>query len=102
MSTSTFATPSAPTPVAAPSAPAPLAAPSGAQRLSVLLYGGAAYLIGVAGLVGLIAHSLGIRVLPAGPFAHVSPAGAVAIDVGLLVLFALQHSIMARKWFKER
>ena len=27
---------------------------------------------------------------------------AVCIDLGLLALFALQHSIMARKWFKER
>ena len=27
---------------------------------------------------------------------------AVCIDVGLLTLFALQHSVMARKWFKER
>jgi protein-S-isoprenylcysteine O-methyltransferase Ste14 len=27
---------------------------------------------------------------------------AVCIDVGLLAIFALQHSIMARKWFKER
>jgi protein-S-isoprenylcysteine O-methyltransferase Ste14 len=27
---------------------------------------------------------------------------AVCIDIGLLTLFALQHSIMARKWFKER
>lgn len=27
---------------------------------------------------------------------------AVCIDVGLLALFVLQHSIMARKWFKER
>lgn len=27
---------------------------------------------------------------------------AVGVDVGLLTLFALQHSVMARKWFKER
>jgi protein-S-isoprenylcysteine O-methyltransferase Ste14 len=27
---------------------------------------------------------------------------ALGIDVGLLTLFALQHSVMARKWFKER
>ncbi|HEX5462229.1 MAG TPA: hypothetical protein VFX20_19845 [Steroidobacteraceae bacterium] len=29
-------------------------------------------------------------------------AAAVCIDLGLLGVFALQHSIMARRWFKER
>src|SRR4029450_6029485 len=27
---------------------------------------------------------------------------ALAIDVGLLTIFAVQHSVMARRWFKER
>lgn len=27
---------------------------------------------------------------------------ALAVDVGLLTLFATQHSVMARRWFKER
>ena len=29
-------------------------------------------------------------------------AKGIAIDAGLLALFAIQHSVMARKWFKER
>ena len=27
---------------------------------------------------------------------------ALAIDCGLLTVFAVQHSVMARRWFKER
>src|SRR5512145_3229872 len=31
-----------------------------------------------------------------------SPLTALAIDCGLLTVFAVQHSVMARRWFKER
>src|SRR5947209_5744098 len=34
--------------------------------------------------------------------AHGPLARGIAVDAGLLALFAIQHSIMARRWFKER
>jgi protein-S-isoprenylcysteine O-methyltransferase Ste14 len=73
------------------------------KRLTFLLYGVAAY----AAFVGTVLHAIGFvagvavprSVDSGGPVAPVTTA--VAVDVALLGLFALQHSVMARKGFKE-
>ena len=68
-----------------------------------LAYGVTAYLIFLAVfayLVGFVGDLLVPRSIDAGP---ASAAGtAVLVDVGLLTLFAVQHSVMARRGFKER
>ena len=73
-----------------------------ALRLGILTYGIAAYLVGVVALVVLILASLGILPFTGGPIHLASPAAAITFDVGLLALFGLQHSLMARPAFKER
>src|SRR5215471_16710898 len=73
------------------------------KRLMFFLYGCVCYLIFFGtflyaiGFIGNFAvpRTLdGIAAMPMGI--------AAAIDAALLALFALQHSIMARRWFKER
>jgi protein-S-isoprenylcysteine O-methyltransferase Ste14 len=73
------------------------------KRIGYFLYGCACYLvfvgsllyaIGFIGNVGVPQTLDGVPSMPVGKSA--------AIDVALLLLFALQHSIMARQWFKER
>lgn len=80
---------------------APISA-SSASRIGWLLYGLVCYLVFflsflyAAGFVGgfLTPTSLdGPRVIPLWQ--------AMAIDVALLLLFAVQHSVMARPWFKK-
>jgi methanethiol S-methyltransferase len=72
------------------------------KRIAFFAYGSLSYLI----FLGTFLYAIGFI----GNFglpttldgAARGPLGiAVAIDVGLLTLFAAQHSIMARKWFKE-
>lgn len=52
------------------------------------------YAIGFIGGFGVPTKLDGPRTMPL--------AAAIAIDAGLLTLFAVQHSVMARRWFKER
>ena len=73
------------------------------KRVAFFAYGVASYVVFLATFLYAIAFigNLGAPTALDGP-----PAGgvgrALAIDVGLLALFALQHSVMARKGFKQR
>jgi protein-S-isoprenylcysteine O-methyltransferase Ste14 len=72
------------------------------KRVLFFAYGVACYLVFLATLLYAIGFigSFGVpRTLDGAP---TKPLGrALAIDVGLLGLFAVQHSVMARRWFKE-
>jgi methanethiol S-methyltransferase len=72
------------------------------RRTLVLVYGAVAYLA----FVGVLAYTIGFLAgvgVPKG--VDDGPAGprwaAVVVDCGLLALFAAQHSVMARPWFKR-
>src|SRR5687768_11875909 len=72
------------------------------KRIAFFIYGTLSYLsflgtflyaIGFIGNFGVPTTLDGVPSEPLGV--------ALAIDVGLLGLFAVQHSVMARKWFKD-
>src|SRR5687767_5131443 len=72
------------------------------KRIAFFAYGSLSYLIFLGtflyafGFVGNLGVPTALDGAPSGPLGV-----AFAIDVALLALFAVQHSIMARKWFKE-
>jgi protein-S-isoprenylcysteine O-methyltransferase Ste14 len=72
------------------------------KRIAFFIYGTLSYLIFLGtflyamGFVGNFGVPATLDGAPSGPLGI-----ALAIDVGLLGLFAIQHSVMARKWFKE-
>jgi len=73
------------------------------KRLAFFAYGGFAYLVFLGTFLYAIAFVGGFGVptrLDGEPTAPLPVS--LAIDLGLLTLFAVQHSVMARRWFKER
>jgi methanethiol S-methyltransferase len=73
------------------------------KRLLFFTYGMASYLVFLATFLYAIAFVGGFLAptrLDGAP--TTSLIGAIAIDCALLTLFAVQHSVMARRWFKER
>ena len=72
-------------------------------RALSLAYGGLSYLIFLAVFlyaVGFVGDFAVPRTIDSGVSAGL--AEALLVDLGLLLLFAVQHSVMARDWFKER
>ena len=72
------------------------------KRTAFLIYGSLSYLIFLGTFLYAIGFIGNFGVPTTLDGAPVKPlAVAFLIDVGLLTLFAVQHSVMARKWFKE-
>ena len=73
------------------------------KRILFFTYGVASYLVFLAAFLYAIAF-VGGFVVPTrlDGAATTSLTRAIAIDCALLTLFAVQHSVMARRWFKER
>jgi methanethiol S-methyltransferase len=73
------------------------------KRVLFFVYGAAAYLIFLGTFLYAIAFVGGFAVPSRlDGDAHTSLPAALAIDCALLAVFAVQHSVMARRWFKER
>jgi protein-S-isoprenylcysteine O-methyltransferase Ste14 len=73
------------------------------KRVLFFVYGLTAYLVFLGTFLYAIAFVGGFAVPTRldGPLQDSLPRG-LAIDAALLTVFAVQHSVMARRWFKER
>lgn len=80
----------------APLASRPLA------RLGIFIYAIFCYAIGMAAIGWLVARSGHFVPHGTGPIEASGPIAALAVDAGLLILFGVQHSVMARPSFKAR
>jgi methanethiol S-methyltransferase len=73
------------------------------RRAVVLAYGALAYVAFLATLLYTIGFLAGVGVPKGVDDGAVGPIWrALLVDGGLLTLFAVQHSVMARPWFKRR
>lgn len=73
------------------------------RRVALLLYGGVCYAVFLATFLYLMAFVAGVlvpRTVDAGG-TSMAATGAVLVDLLLLTLFAVQHSGMARRGFKD-
>ena len=71
-------------------------------KIVALIYGALAYLFGLAALVYSIGFVNGLAVPKTIDTGMVKPmAETLAVDLALLAIFALQHSVMARAPFKR-
>lgn len=72
-------------------------------RKLIFIYGLNSYLVGAlayfVGFGGFLANLLGVYSIDAGRQAPL--AEALLIDIGLIALFGLPHTLMARKRFKK-
>jgi protein-S-isoprenylcysteine O-methyltransferase Ste14 len=72
-------------------------------RIALFIYGIACYLVGAGayfiGLGGFLGNFLGQLSIDRGPAAPFVPA--LVVNIGLIVLFGLPHSLMARRGFKR-
>src|SRR5215470_10117609 len=72
------------------------------KRILVFVYGVACYALFLAVFLYAIGFIGGFAVPTRLDGAGTDPLGkALAVNAALLTLFAVQHSLMARKWFKE-
>jgi protein-S-isoprenylcysteine O-methyltransferase Ste14 len=72
------------------------------NKIFSVVYGVAAYVLFLGAFLYLVASYMNLGPSPFSAPASLPPLAAGAIDVGLITLFGLQHSLMARPGFKRR